>query len=122
MYQQQQKQQQITSTAATTYSTRTHQQLQHPRQGHYQQLKHDDVKNEIIGSNDADNPLKLLSSVSVSVQEEQNCRPKRDLNEDLGISIFWSKNDENFEKELEELTKSTSALSIVASELYVPDF
>ncbi|RHZ87570.1 hypothetical protein Glove_33g130 [Diversispora epigaea] len=32
------------------------------------------------------------------------------------------KNEENFERELEELTKSTSALSIVASKLYVPDF
>ncbi|RHZ73054.1 hypothetical protein Glove_233g46 [Diversispora epigaea] len=32
------------------------------------------------------------------------------------------KNEENFEKELEELTKSTSALSIVASKLHVPDF
>ncbi|RHZ79165.1 hypothetical protein Glove_151g71 [Diversispora epigaea] len=31
-------------------------------------------------------------------------------------------NDENFEKELEELTKSTSALSIVASKLRVPKF
>ncbi|RHZ79209.1 hypothetical protein Glove_151g68 [Diversispora epigaea] len=32
------------------------------------------------------------------------------------------KNEENFERELEELTKSTSALSIVASKLHVPDF
>ncbi|RHZ79751.1 hypothetical protein Glove_141g72 [Diversispora epigaea] len=32
------------------------------------------------------------------------------------------KNEKNFERELEELTKSTSALSIVASKLYVPDF
>ncbi|RHZ82341.1 hypothetical protein Glove_109g203 [Diversispora epigaea] len=32
------------------------------------------------------------------------------------------KNEENFEKELEEKTTSTSALSIVASQLYVPDF
>ncbi|RHZ89586.1 hypothetical protein Glove_13g124 [Diversispora epigaea] len=32
------------------------------------------------------------------------------------------KNEENFENELEELTKSTSALSIVASKLHVPDF
>ncbi|RHZ58666.1 hypothetical protein Glove_372g107 [Diversispora epigaea] len=32
------------------------------------------------------------------------------------------KNEENFEKELEELTKSTSALSIVASKLHVPNF
>ncbi|RHZ89492.1 hypothetical protein Glove_13g69 [Diversispora epigaea] len=47
-----------------------------------------DVKDEIIGRNDADNPIKLLSSVAVSVQEEQNCRPKRTLNEDLGISMF----------------------------------
>ncbi|RHZ85738.1 hypothetical protein Glove_60g122 [Diversispora epigaea] len=32
------------------------------------------------------------------------------------------KNEENFERELEELTNSTSALSIVASKLHVPDF
>ncbi|RHZ73037.1 hypothetical protein Glove_233g15 [Diversispora epigaea] len=32
------------------------------------------------------------------------------------------KNEENFERELEELTKSTSALSIFASKLHVPDF
>ncbi|RHZ85744.1 hypothetical protein Glove_60g130 [Diversispora epigaea] len=32
------------------------------------------------------------------------------------------KNEENFEKELEELTKSTSALSIIASKLHVPNF
>ncbi|RHZ78466.1 hypothetical protein Glove_164g32 [Diversispora epigaea] len=32
------------------------------------------------------------------------------------------KNEENFERELEELTKSTSALSIVASKLHAPDF
>ncbi|RHZ84242.1 hypothetical protein Glove_84g16 [Diversispora epigaea] len=32
------------------------------------------------------------------------------------------KNGENFEKELEELTKSTSVSSAVASKLYVPDF
>ncbi|RHZ89783.1 hypothetical protein Glove_10g18 [Diversispora epigaea] len=32
------------------------------------------------------------------------------------------KNEENFERELEELTESTSALSIVASKLHVPDF
>ncbi|RHZ85075.1 hypothetical protein Glove_71g38 [Diversispora epigaea] len=37
-------------------------------------------------------------------------------------SLPKPKNDENFENELEELTKSTSALSIVASELHVPDF
>ncbi|RHZ64827.1 hypothetical protein Glove_320g138 [Diversispora epigaea] len=37
-------------------------------------------------------------------------------------SLPKPKNDENFEKELEELTKSTSALNIVASELYVPEF
>ncbi|RHZ86532.1 hypothetical protein Glove_50g69 [Diversispora epigaea] len=32
------------------------------------------------------------------------------------------KNEENFEKELEELTESTSVSSAVASKLYVPDF
>ncbi|RHZ87633.1 hypothetical protein Glove_33g52 [Diversispora epigaea] len=32
------------------------------------------------------------------------------------------RNEENFERELEELTKSTSVLSIVASKLHVPDF
>ncbi|RHZ79730.1 hypothetical protein Glove_141g61 [Diversispora epigaea] len=32
------------------------------------------------------------------------------------------KNDENFAKELEESTISTSALSVVASKLYIPDF
>ncbi|RHZ87666.1 hypothetical protein Glove_33g175 [Diversispora epigaea] len=32
------------------------------------------------------------------------------------------KNEEKFERELEELTKSTSTLSIVASKLHVPDF
>ncbi|RHZ45958.1 hypothetical protein Glove_641g8 [Diversispora epigaea] len=32
------------------------------------------------------------------------------------------KNEENFERKLEELTEFTSALSIVASKLYVPDF
>ncbi|RHZ80379.1 hypothetical protein Glove_136g8 [Diversispora epigaea] len=32
------------------------------------------------------------------------------------------KNEENFESELEKLTKSTSVLSIVASKLHVPDF
>ncbi|RHZ87631.1 hypothetical protein Glove_33g29 [Diversispora epigaea] len=32
------------------------------------------------------------------------------------------KNEENFKRELEELTNSTSALSIVASKLHVPDF
>ncbi|RHZ54962.1 hypothetical protein Glove_421g80 [Diversispora epigaea] len=32
------------------------------------------------------------------------------------------KNEENFEKELEELTESTSISSAVASKLYVPDF
>ncbi|RHZ83822.1 hypothetical protein Glove_87g245 [Diversispora epigaea] len=32
------------------------------------------------------------------------------------------KNEENFERELEELKKSTSALSIVASKLHIPDF
>ncbi|RHZ84551.1 hypothetical protein Glove_79g73 [Diversispora epigaea] len=32
------------------------------------------------------------------------------------------KNEKNFERELEELTKSTSALSIAASKLHVPDF
>ncbi|RHZ60315.1 hypothetical protein Glove_355g54 [Diversispora epigaea] len=37
-------------------------------------------------------------------------------------SLPKPKNDKNFEKELEELTKFTSALSVVASELYVPNF
>ncbi|RHZ79181.1 hypothetical protein Glove_151g43 [Diversispora epigaea] len=37
-------------------------------------------------------------------------------------SLPKPKNDENFEKELEELTKFTSALSIVASELHAPVF
>ncbi|RHZ79097.1 hypothetical protein Glove_151g144 [Diversispora epigaea] len=37
-------------------------------------------------------------------------------------SLPKPKNDENFEKELKELTKFTSALSIVASKLYVPNF
>ncbi|RHZ59199.1 hypothetical protein Glove_365g80 [Diversispora epigaea] len=32
------------------------------------------------------------------------------------------KNEENFKRKLEELTKSTSTLSIVASKLHVPDF
>ncbi|RHZ51630.1 hypothetical protein Glove_476g83 [Diversispora epigaea] len=32
------------------------------------------------------------------------------------------KNEENFEKKLEELTKSTSVSSAIASKLYVPDF
>ncbi|RHZ64772.1 hypothetical protein Glove_320g54 [Diversispora epigaea] len=37
-------------------------------------------------------------------------------------SLPKPKNDENFEKELEKLTKSASALSMVASELNAPDF
>ncbi|RHZ77210.1 hypothetical protein Glove_184g87 [Diversispora epigaea] len=36
--------------------------------------------------------------------------------------LLKPKNGENFEKELEELTKSTSVSSAVASKLYVPDF
>ncbi|RHZ77565.1 hypothetical protein Glove_176g66 [Diversispora epigaea] len=37
-------------------------------------------------------------------------------------SLPKPKNEENFEKELEELTKSTFASSVVASKLHVPDF
>ncbi|RHZ89484.1 hypothetical protein Glove_13g64 [Diversispora epigaea] len=38
------------------------------------------------------------------------------------LKLSKPKNEENFEKELEELTKSTSVSSAVASKLYVPDF
>ncbi|RHZ85810.1 hypothetical protein Glove_60g59 [Diversispora epigaea] len=85
----QQQQQLQVATLATTYSTRT------PSIAStftirtlsislfYTFFASDDIKDEIIGSNDADNPLKLLSSVAVSVQDqEQNYRPKRNLDED----------------------------------------
>ncbi|RHZ83856.1 hypothetical protein Glove_87g105 [Diversispora epigaea] len=100
IYQQQQKQQQIAATAATTYSTRTPSTTSTSTTRtlsttETQRKEINKVENilependEIIRSNDADNPLKLLSSVAVSVREEQNCRPKRNLNEDLAISMF----------------------------------